>query len=385
MADELSLLSNQSLGRFINSEKWDSNLLFKRIASYSSDLLTDYSPSSRNESLCLNQTAFLIDEVGFRKKGTMSVGVANQYLGCLGKTDNGQVMVAGGLSKGNQFVPIDMRLFMPKKWEKEEDKREKCRVPKEWRHQTKPMIAQQMIQEAIEKNVQFDYVNFDALYGMSFTLLSYLDSHSIPFIGDIRSDCKLYFDRSKEESSRVDYYVSSLNQKKDFLKLRVRNSSKGHLVAHFYWCDVQIKCPQTDQLINLKLLVRQDKDGKTKYSLTNMFLDSIEELAQKQGQRIFVEQIFKECKNLVGLGDYQGRSWIGLHHHVALCCYAMLILLYFKLEHIDEQFSSSTARKLICLIIELKNYTFLEKLNAILIQHLRVKQQEIRDQTYNST
>ncbi len=62
--------------------------------------------------------------------------------------------------------------------------------------------------------------------------------------------------------------------------------------------------PRTDELINLKPLVRKDKDGRAKYSLTNMLLDSIEELAQKQGQRIFVEQMFRESKNLVGLGDY---------------------------------------------------------------------------------
>ncbi len=128
MADELSLLSNQALSRFINSEKWDHGVLFDRIASGSPELLGEYTPSSGNESLCLNQTALLIDEVGFRKKGKMSIGVANQYLGCLGKTDNGQVMVASGLSKGKQPVPIDMRLFMPKKWEGDDAKRKKCGV-----------------------------------------------------------------------------------------------------------------------------------------------------------------------------------------------------------------------------------------------------------------
>lgn len=365
MADELSLLSNQALSRFINSDKWRSNLLFDRIATNSSKLLEQYIPSSSNESLCLNQTALLIDEVGFRKKGNMSVGVASQYLGCLGKTDNGQVMVAAGLSKGKQFAPIDMRLFMPKKWEIDDAKREKCGVPKAWNYQSKPMMAKQIIQDAIDKNIQFDYVNFDALYGMSFHLLSYLSSNNIPFIGDIRSDCKLYFDRNTSESSKASYYVSCLDPNKDFLKLRVRNSSKGHLVAHFYCCEVQIKCPQTGELINLKLIVRKDKDGKTKYSLTNMFLDSLEEVAQKQAQRIFVEQIFRESKNLVGLGDYQGRSWRGLHNHLALCCYAMFILLQFKLENIHEQFSTNTAKKLICLVIELKHNSFLDKLISI--------------------
>lgn len=383
MADELSLLSNQALSRFINSEKWGSGALFDRMSSASSKLLGEYAPSSRNEDLCLDQTALLIDEVAVRKKGDMSVGVAKQYLGCLGKTDNGQVMVASGLSKGKQFAPTDMRLFMPQKWEKDHSKRKKCGVPKEWGHRTKPMIAKQMIQDAIQKDIQFDYVNFDALYGMSFHLLSYLNTDGVRFIGDIRSDCKLYFDRNKSESSKAGHYVSSLDPDRDFLKLRVRSSSKGHVVAGFYWCNVQIRCPGTGGLINLKLLVRKDKDGRTKYSLTNMLLDTIEELAQKQGQRIFVEQIFKESKNLVGLGDFQGRSWAGLHNHLALCCYAMFILLQFKLDNIEEQYSSNTAKKLICLVIELKNKSFLENVRCIVEQHNRVKKQELRDKIYN--
>ena len=177
--------------------------------------------------------------------------------------------------------------------------------------------------------IKFDYVNFDALYGSSYHLLSYLKSKDIKFIGDIRGNAKLYFDHCKQECSKVSFYVSELN-KHDFLKVRVRGSTKGDLVAYYYDCNVQIQHPQRGKLMDLRLLVRKDKDGKTKYSLTNMFLDSIEDLAQKQGQRIFVEQMFRESKNLVGLGDYQGRSWNGIHNHFALSSLAMLIIVKIK-------------------------------------------------------
>ena len=110
IADQVSQHSNQSLNRFINSSGWDSRALFTHVAQSTSVLFEDYSPERSNESLCLDKTALLIDEVGFRKKGNESVGVAQQYLGCLGKTDNGQVMVAAGLSKGKLFSPIDMNI-----------------------------------------------------------------------------------------------------------------------------------------------------------------------------------------------------------------------------------------------------------------------------------
>ncbi|KAA1246323.1 transposase [Aquimarina sp. RZ0] len=46
----------------------------------------------------------------------MSACVSRQYLGCIGKTDNGQIAVAAGLSQSEYYTPIDMRLFMPKEW-----------------------------------------------------------------------------------------------------------------------------------------------------------------------------------------------------------------------------------------------------------------------------
>ena len=351
MADDVSSYSNQCFSRFINSDKWSYEEVFTEIGQQVSVLIDKHEASHESSELVLNKKALLIDEVGFAKKGKMSVGVDKQYLGCLGKVDNGQVMVAAGLSKGKVFSPIKMKLFMPEKWEGDKKRRQKCGVPEEWCYKSKVELAKELIDEAVKQGVEFDYVNFDALYGSSFGLLSYLKRKDIGFIGDVRADTKLFFDYDKSESCKLSHFVSCLD-KEDFLKLRVRNTSKGHLVAHFYTREVQVQCPETGQLIPLKLIIRKDKDGKMKYSLSNMMLDSLEELAQKQAQRIFVEQMFKEGKNLVGLGDYQGRSWQGLHNHVCICCMAMLVLLNLKIAHIEHEFSSNTIRKIVCLIIQ---------------------------------
>lgn len=79
--------------------------------------------------------------------------------------------------------------------------------------------------------------------------------------------------------------------------------------------------------ILLILLVRKDPNGKTKYSFTNMDDIDLLELAQRQGQWVFVEKIFEEGKNQVGMGDYQVRSWNGFHKHMALS----IITLYYTL------------------------------------------------------
>lgn len=71
----------------------------------------------------------LVDEVGFRKKGKHSACVGHQYIGSIGKNDNGQVAVAVGLSAGNFYCPVEMELFMPGDWGADEQRRSKAGIP----------------------------------------------------------------------------------------------------------------------------------------------------------------------------------------------------------------------------------------------------------------
>jgi len=102
-----------------------------------------------------------------------------------------------------------------------------------------------------------------------------------------------------------------------------------------------------------------------------MHEDSIYELAQKQGQRIYIEQIFKEGKNLVGMGDYQIRGWHGFHNHMALSMMALLLLAKVKLQNDEMNFSSNTIRKIINLSIHLKMDKPTTALEIIFEQHSR--------------
>ncbi len=314
-------------------------------------------------------TGFLIDEVGFRKKGKMSVGVGWQYLGCLGKVDNGQVAVAAGLSQGHHFTPIDMRLFLPEEWDDDIERRKKCGIPEDEKHVSKPDIAKQIIEHALAQQIKFDYVNFDALYGNATSLLAFLESNRIDFIGDIRCNFSLYFGNDREERCRPDKYVSNLLDE-DFQELTIRNSTKGALKAKFHYAKVKI-LTEDEKWLDLILLVRKDEDGKTKYSLSNMSNDHIKDLAKKQAQRVFIEQVFKEGKNLVGFGDYQVRKWTGFHNHMAICMLAMLLILKIKLQYSNQNYTSGTIRKLINLCIWSKMDNMNTAIDVIFEQHCR--------------
>jgi SRSO17 transposase len=91
------------------------------------------------------ELGLLIDEVGFRKKGRHSACVGRQYLGCIGKHDNGQVAVVAGLSSGKYYCPIDVALFMPKSWQDDHIRRKKAKIPENIQRQSKPDMAGAMI------------------------------------------------------------------------------------------------------------------------------------------------------------------------------------------------------------------------------------------------
>lgn len=332
--------------------------------------------SSRLFSQTRKPVGLLIDEVGFRKKGRMSACVARQYLGCIGKVDNGQVAVAAGLCQGEVFAPIDMRLFMPQEWEEDGYRREKCNIPKDEKHLSKPEMARKMIEDALDKGIDFDFVNFDALYGNTISLLEFLEAKSIDFIGDIRSNFIVHFDYIKEEACSVEQYLSYLSDE-DFELINIRQSTKGVLKAYFHYA--QVKVLNDEKWLDLILLIRKDTDGKVKFSLSNMHDDHIIELAEKQGQRIFVEQMFKEGKNLVGMGDYQIRGWNGFHNHMALCMMAMLLIAKIKIENKGKVYTANTVKKLICLCIKLKIENPQTAIDIIFEQHSRYIRQLERD------
>ena len=366
MADCVSDLGQQQINHFISNGQWDHRELMDEVAHQASELF------SKQKA----QVSLLIDEVSFRKKGDMSVYASRQYLGCIGKVDNGQVAVAGGLSQEGHFVPIDIRLFMPESWENDDYRRKKCHVPTQECHKPKPEIAQEIIAEAIGKGVAFDYVNFDALYGNATSLLGFLVGNQTSFIGDISSNFEVCFGHDKHEKCSVGKYLDNLLET-DFEQVTIRESSKGPLQAKFHYAKIQLWAD--GKWLSLLLLISKYPDGEVKFSLSNMEDCHLQELAERQSQRVFVEQMFKECKNQVGMGDYQVRGWHGFHKHMAVCMMAMLLIAQIKVEHNTVKFTAETIRKIINTAIKSKMENPNTAMEVILMQHNRYIRQLERD------
>jgi SRSO17 transposase len=350
-------LNNQSLNHFISNSPWD----YKKIFQLLPELISNHFDSQK-------PVALLIDEVGFRKKGKNSACVGRQYLGCIGKNDNGQVAVVAGLSQDEFYCPITAELFMPESWNNENELRDKCGIPESIQHKTKPTMALEMILSSKENNVKFDFVNFDALYGSSIQLLDSLVQNNIMFMGDIRENIKIYqqnplfyFPKTASKRGRKRQKpitdaqsisvreLSKLKNDQQWQEITLRTGTNGEIKASFYEQNIWI-CSDINlgEVLKLKLLIRRDSDGKTKYSLSNMMDLDLFELAKRQGQRVFIERIFEEGKNQVGLGDYQVRSWNGFHKHLAISFIGMYYFFYQKITNREKiNLTAPIIRKLV--------------------------------------
>jgi len=111
--------------------------------------------------------AWIVDDTGFPKKGKHSVGVAHQYCGQLGKSENCRVAVSLSVSTRSSSLPIAYRLYLPKEWAEDAERREKAEVPEEIQFQTKPDIAMDQIRAAGTADVPRGTVLADAAYGNS--------------------------------------------------------------------------------------------------------------------------------------------------------------------------------------------------------------------------
>ena len=76
------------------------------------------------------------------------------------------------------------------------------------------------------------------------------------------------------------------------------------------------------------LIVRREADGSHKYSLSNAPAGTAwTRLGSMQCQRYFIERAFQDTKSELGMAHYEVRGWRGWHHHIALCCMALLFTL----------------------------------------------------------
>ena len=147
----------QSLHHLVAKAPWSDETLLEEVRN-------QVLPTMRKQGAVV---AWIVDDTGFPKKGTHSVGVARQYCGQVGKQDNCRVAVSLSVATWSSSLPIAYRLYLPKEWAEDSKRRKKTEVPKEVEFQTKPEIALNQIRAAVAAKVVRGVVLADAAYGIN--------------------------------------------------------------------------------------------------------------------------------------------------------------------------------------------------------------------------
>ena len=137
-APERTAAQHQSLLHLVAQAPWSDQAMLTRVRERVLPTITREEPIQ----------AWIIDDTGFPKKGSHSVGVARQYCGQLGKQDNCQVAVSLSVATHQGSLPVAYRLYLPKEWADDPDRRAKAGVPEAVRFQTKPEIALRQMRQA---------------------------------------------------------------------------------------------------------------------------------------------------------------------------------------------------------------------------------------------
>src|SRR6202049_1866419 len=147
----------QSLHHLVAKAPWSDNILLEEVRNRVLPAMEKHGPV----------VAWVVDDTGFPKKGKHSVGVARQYCGQVGKQDNCRVAVSLSVATWSSSLPIAYRLYLPKEWAEDSERREKAEVPEEVEFQTKPAIALDQIRTAVTANMDRGVVLADAAYGIN--------------------------------------------------------------------------------------------------------------------------------------------------------------------------------------------------------------------------
>jgi len=347
MAEVVPDSKSRNLQQFLTHSKWEARSVIDQVACAANRYLGDG-----------QQAGLLIDESGFAKQGSMSAGVSRQWLGRLGKVDNGQVAVFGVLSRDRFAIPVDVKLYLTKKWTEDPKRCEKAGIPVAERvFRTKEQLALEIVSRARQNGLRYGWVGADAGYGKGPGFCLELDRMGERFVVDLHSDFPVYLEdpkpylpektsRKGPEFTRYRTDASSIEVKAavEGLKLceqpvlKLRDTTRGPLKVRALRFPVYVWDGVSDKACRCLLLATRTTGPKaeTKISLSNApETIPLKTLSWMQLQRYWVERAFEDAKSECGMADYQVRKWSAWHHHMALVMMAMLFMLTERIRHKD--------------------------------------------------
>jgi SRSO17 transposase len=321
----------QSLQQFLTDSPWDPSEVVRAVA----------------ERVCplLEPEAWVLDDTGFPKDGKHSPGVKRQYSGTLGKIGNCQIGVSVHAVGAEATVPLGWALYLPEEWCEDPERRRKAKIPDELAFKTKPELGTELIERAASWKVARAPVLGDAAYGDNTKLRERLAGAELEYVLSVSPRVKVFgpqtrFElperqgetgrppsrlRADREPEEIGELAGALQQD-NWQTVEFRDGPAGEPISSRFaflrvraahrWRQRAPSPPREEWLI---AEWPTDEDEPTDYWLSNLDPDTEpERLARLARMRWKIELDYKQLKGELGLDHYEGRSWLGWHHHTAL-------------------------------------------------------------------
>jgi SRSO17 transposase len=298
--------------------------------------------------------AWIVDDTGFPKKGTHSVGVARQYCGQLGKQDNCRVAVSFSVATWSASLPVAYQLYLPEAWTKDPKRRRKTGVPELIGFRTKPQIAFEQIRQAVEANVPRGVVLADAGYGVDGHFRAGLTELQLQYVVGVQSSMTVWAPGTHplpaKPWSGQGRRPKLLRRDRQHQPVSVKQVAAG--LASKAWQDITWREGKQRPLRSRFAVVRvrpahrdywqaephpeewllmewpRGEAEPTKYWISTLPPQTkLKDLVRMAKHRWIIERDYEELKQELGLGHFEGRGWRGFHHHATLCIAAYGFLI----------------------------------------------------------
>jgi SRSO17 transposase len=269
----------------------------------------------------------VIDETGFPKQGTHSVGVQRQYCGTLGKIGNCQVGVFLAYASPQGYAALDRALYLPRPWLDDPVRCQQAGVPPDLPFRTKPQQALAMVECALATGVPAAWVVGDEIYGSDGALRRALETRGQAYVLAVRGT---------EQPSRWPSYgspgqvamtaLAAAVAPNTWQRLSCGEGSQGPRT--YDWAAVSLRPALREGWDHTALFRRHltRKDEIASYLVYAPADTPLEELVRVAGTRWTIEAVFKLAKGQVGLDQYEVRSYQGWYRHITLALLALAVL-----------------------------------------------------------
>jgi SRSO17 transposase len=294
----------RTLQEFLATAQWDHEQARHLFQQHSATFLT------QNPTDDLG-TVGVVDETSCQKWGDQTPGVQRQYLGCLGKIDNGLVTVHVSVVQGTFQALLDADLYLPESWAADRTRCRQAGIPEDVGYRPKWRIALDQLARLNDNGVSFDWLTFDEGYGSKVPFLGLLDLAGQKFVGEVPVNFSVR--RSANGRAWRADELQPAPTAKQGQRFRLKRKTQAPQVWRARSTRVWV-AGAWHQLVT----AANESTGEVKYFVTNAVQEPLERVLRVAFRRATVEHAFRLAKQESGLMHYEGRQYVGLVRHLIL-------------------------------------------------------------------